>query len=223
MTTSNLHINRFATIRRWIVVIVAIALATTGIILAFKHFFQQKPTVETANPNVNEQKVTQEELVKHVVEADRPRYFSMPSLNIDQARVIEVGRNDKNEIGTPSGIFDVGWFNESAMPGQTDTELSIVLDGHNGGPNADGIFRKLGDVKNNDTFTLELGNGETLTYEVAENKVVELDNFTNEDMQQAMSRIDGKETVTIITCIGNWLPARQTYDKRVILKATLRS
>lgn len=176
---------------------------------------------EKANPKVIEKKVKPEEVKTHNVAAHQPRYFSMPSLNINRARVLGVGKNSNGEIGTPSGIYDVGWYNKTGTQGQNYNV--IFLDGHNGGPTADGIFKKLPSVGTGANFSLERGDGLVSNYKIIENYQVYLDKFTSEDMDNIMQPINKKETVVIVTCTGRWIPSRQTYDKRTIVRATLTS
>ena len=40
-------------------------------------------------------------------------------------------------------------------------------------------------------------------------------------MREIFKIIDGKETVTVITCTGEWSQTRQTYLSRQYLRATL--
>lgn len=197
-----------------------LVITTITTLLFVKYLESQQPLLTGANPNVIETIVTKSDLDNHTVKEDQSRYFSMPSLGITKARIIAVGRDSRsNEIGTPSNIFDVGWFNESASPGQSNTNLAILLDGHNGGPTRDGVFYQLGNAKIGSQFTIQLGDGNVFNYAITNNYSVKLDDFTDKDMQQILTRIDNQETVTIITCTGQWLPDRQTYDQRLIVRA----
>ena len=174
----------------------------------------------TANPQVKEQPVAKSEVDQHVVESDKPRYFSLPALGINKARILSVGQDPKTyEIGTPASIYDVGWFNQSGLPGRNDKV--IILDGHNGGPTKDGIFRNLPKLTTNDRFTIERGDGQIFTYQVVENYNLRLDDYNVTEMNKLLTRINNQETVTVITCVGKWIKERQTYDKRNIIRAVL--
>ena len=89
---------------------------------------------------VDETEVTVEARAEYYVAADRPRYLSIEKLGIKNARVLEMGIKQNGELATPANIFDVGWYNASGKPGEGRT---IVIDGHNGGPNVVGVFKYL--------------------------------------------------------------------------------
>lgn len=162
--------------------------------------------------------VEKAQIASHTVPSDHPRYFSMPALNITKARILSVGVDSKNqEIGTPANIFDVGWYNQSGRQGQAGKV--IFLDGHNGGPNVDGIFKKLPNVSLGTTFTIERGDGVTTSYKVFENYNLKIDEFDQEKMANVLKPSDGKETAVIVSCTGKWIPAKNTYDERVIVRA----
>ena len=109
------------------------------------------PFLTKANPDVQEQLVTEEQISTHKVKPEEPRYFSMPSLNITKSRIIGVGfEKGTKKIDTTPNIHDVAWFNLSGL--QNQTEKVIVLNGHNGGPNIDGIFKNLPNVEKGEIF-----------------------------------------------------------------------
>lgn len=170
-----------------------------------------------STPTPEEKEVTKQEVVEYKVAPDKPRYFSLPILGIHNARILPVGKDLKtHEIGTPPGIYDVGWFNQSGLPGKNQT---IILDGHNGGPAKDGIFKRLGNATAGNTMSIERGDGQIFTYKITDNYTVKLDDFTQDAMDKVLAKINDQETVAIITCSGRWLKDKQTYDQRTIVKA----
>lgn len=211
---------------------VSVVCLLAGVALLINHFYQHQtgerlplPGLNLLNiavsPTVEEKIITKEEVKQHIVPASHPRYFSLPALGIQQARILQVGRDKAtNEIGTPAGIFDVGWFNESGLPGAN--QKTIVLDGHNGGPTLDGIFKRLHRAPIGSDLSLERGDGQIFNYQIVKNYSVNLDGLTDQQMTEALEQIDGKETITVITCTGKWLRDRKTYDQRTILKAVLK-
>ncbi len=180
----------------------------------------QTVTKQTANPKVDESKISKKQTREHIVPAQNPRYLSLPRLGIDKARILSVGKKPNNEIDTPAGIFDVGWFNQSAKPGQTSIK-PIFLDGHNGGPNVNGIFKKLPNIGIGEIVTIERGDGKIFNYKITENYVVYLDKFSRNDMTKLMTADPKKETLVMVTCTGKWIAARQTYDRRNLVRALL--
>lgn len=161
---------------------------------------------------------TVEEVQEYTVAPDRPRYLTIERLGIYNARIISVGINSKGELGTPNNIFDVGWYDASGKPGQGGT---MLLDGHNGGPNVYGIFKELPVLEYGDVIQVERGDGKVFKYMVVENVAVSLDE-SNMYMATAMRSPEaGRESVTIISCTGEWSAQRSTYLSRQFTRAVL--
>ena len=167
---------------------------------------------------VDETEPTTEQVNEHIVPADHPRYITIENIGIYKARVISVWVKSNGELGTPSNIFDVGWYADSGKPGQGGT---LLLDGHNGGPTKVGVFKNLPSLVAGNTITVERGDGAILKYEVVENKAVPLDEADAYMKTAQESPVEGKESLTIITCTGVWSQARQTYLSRQFLRAVL--
>ena len=161
---------------------------------------------------------TVEEVHEYTVAADRPRYLTIEKIRVSKARILPMGVNKKGEMDTPRNIFDVGWYTESGKPGQGGT---MVIDGHNGGPNVHGVFKNLPSLVNGDIITVERGDGIIYKYEVVENNELKLDE-ANSYMRTAMkSPVAGKESITLITCSGEWSQAQGTYLSRQFVRAVL--
>lgn len=170
------------------------------------------------NPELDESTVTDAKKDAHTVAPQLPRYLSIPSLGIEKARVLGVGVKDNGELDTPRNIHDVGWYEKSATPGSGSSAL--LLDGHNGGPTKGGVFERLPELKKGDTITLERGDGQRFTYEVKENITMDVNELNSGGMKRmSESASDTAEGLNLISCTGNWVPAQQTYDKRVTVRA----
>ena len=161
---------------------------------------------------------TEEDVEEYNVAADRPRYLSIEKLGIDKARVLPESVNNKGELGTPNNIFDVGWYIESGKPGQGGT---MVIDGHNGGPHVHGVFKKLPDLKEGDIIKIERGDGQIFEYKVVENKEISLGDSNAYMSVAASSPVPGVESVTLISCTGEWSDAQKTYLSRQFTRAVL--
>ena len=164
---------------------------------------------------------TETEVYQYTVALDRPRYFSIPILRIYNARVLPVTPDGNNVLGTPRNVYDVGWYVESGRPG---TGKTAIIDGHNGGPRVQGVFKRLPELIEGDEIIIERGDGVKFTYEVVENTEVLLEN-ANEYMSGKANRSPqkGKESVTLITCSGEWSQARGTFLSRQFVRAVLVS
>ena len=173
----------------------------------------------TDNPEtVDESDVTEQMKQAWKVAADKPRFLSIPRLNVDRARVREVGLNNVGRLLVPDNIFDVGWYRSSGKPGSGGT---LLIDGHNGGPNIEGVFKHLPDLQTGDLLTIERGDGKFFRYEVVENEEVALAD-SDAYMAKAMSSPEtGRESLTLITCSGVWSQRQQTYLSRQFVRAVL--
>ena len=172
---------------------------------------EEEPLEETAP--------TEQEKKEYVVAAELPRYLSIPKLNVINSRVIAVGVKANGEMGTPNNIFDVGWYNASGKPGQGGV---MVIDGHNGGPHVHGVFKDLPSLVEGDIIKIERGgDGEIFEYKVVENKTVLLLE-ADEYMKTAfLSPEPGKESLTLISCTGEWSQRQGTYLSRQFTRAIL--
>ncbi len=175
-----------------------------------------EPTAEPVE--VDETVPTEQQVVEYTVAPERPRYLSIPQLGINKARVLEVGVDKNDALDTPINIFDVGWLGTSGKPGGGGT---MLMDGHNGGPTMDGVFKRLGELTTDDLITIERGDGQVFKYKVVENQTMGIDDANNYMSQMLNSAEPGKEGLNLITCIGTWLQRQQTYDSRVMLRAVL--
>ena len=167
---------------------------------------------------LSEEVPTEEQVTEYTVAADRPRYLSIPKLGVVNSRIIAVGVKANGELGTPNNIFDVGWYQSSGKPGKGKV---IVIDGHNGGPHVHGVFKDLPNLTAGDLIKIERGDGEVFEYKVVENKTVALSE-SDEYMKTAFkSPVAGKESVTLISCTGEWSDKQQTYLSRQFTRVVL--
>lgn len=167
---------------------------------------------------VEEEKVTEKQVREHKVPADHPRYLTIERLDIKNARVLNVGLTSDNKMGVPKGIYDIGWYNKSAKPGSGGT---LLMDGHNGGPTQAGVFKKLDKLNKGDKIMVERGDGVQFTYEVVENKTMSVEEANSYMGMMQKSPVAGKESISLITCTGEWTTQRRTYLSRAMVRAVI--
>lgn len=175
-------------------------------------------TSVSSSSDLDETPVTEDQIREHIVPADHPRYLSIEKLGIKNARVLSEGLKQNGELDTPLGIFDVGWYNASGTPG---AGKPILMDGHNGGPNVVGVFKYLNQLYSGDKIVIERGDGEKFTYEVVENKEIPLDESDDYMGVALSSPVQGKESLSLISCTGEWSQTRNTYLSRQFVRAVL--
>ncbi len=167
---------------------------------------------------VDEAEVTVEQRIEWTVPADEPRYLSIEKLGIYNARVRSMGLTRDGSLDTPYSIFDVGWYNRSSKPGSGGV---LVIDGHNGGPNVHGVFKDLNALYADDLIVIERGDGQKFTYRVVDNKEVPLADANDYMSKAFQTPVQGLESVTLISCVGEWSQAQQTYLSRQFTRAVL--
>ena len=172
----------------------------------------------TAESTLIEEEPTAEEIEDYTVEEKNPRYLTIEKLGIDKARVIPVGVGLDSRLATPNNVYDVGWFDASGKPGQGKT---MVIDGHNGGPHVFGVFKNLPDLTDGDIIVVERGDGKVFRYRVSDSKAVSL---ADSDAYMAVAQTSpepNKESLTLISCTGEWSEQQQTYLSRQFVRAVL--
>ena len=167
---------------------------------------------------LDETEPTETEVAEYTVAPDRPRYLTIEKLGIKNSRILPMGVNTKGELDTPNNIFDVGWYEGSDKPGEGGT---MMIDGHNGGPHVYGVFKKLPELANGDIIQVERGDGAIFKYAVVENVAVALSDSNKYMGTAARSPEPGKESVTLISCTGEWSQAQGTYLSRQFTRAVL--
>lgn len=145
---------------------------------------------------------------------DEPRYISLPSIGAG-GFIEKVGVDQNKQIATTSNIYFAGWFVDSVKPGQKG--LSII-DGHVTGRQNDGIFKDLASLKQGDTYTVEMGNGQLKTYEVMKVVTVDVKDAVNELFSQN-PRVSSQ--LNLITCGGPFNKTTRQYEQRVIVQSKL--
>ncbi len=189
------------------------------------HYYDEKDGSEREVAEVNESESdvvevapSEDEIKEYVVAPERPRYLTIEKIGINKARILPMGVNSKGELDTPINIFDVGWYEASGLPGQGGT---MIIDGHNGGPHVLGVFKKLPDLGEGDVITVERGDGIIYRYMVVENVTVPLDESDAYMSTAAKTPQFGKESISLISCTGEWSQQQRTYLSRQFVRAIL--
>lgn len=148
----------------------------------------------------------------YTVAADMPRMLHIDRIDV-HARVLRMSVTNKGEIQAPGGIWDTGWYDGSAKPGEPGTTF---IDGHVSGPTMDAVFVKLKVLHPGDYVTVERGDGSKITYIV---KTVSTNKLGDIDMKKILAAPSGeKQQLVLMTCGGNY-QGNYKYDSRVIVAA----
>lgn len=199
---------------------------------------KQAENERNAALKIDKTPVTDKDKAEYKVADGKPRFISADSIGLSNARVKEVGLSSANsdgsqQMGSPSNIYDAGWFNclnnpvaktrcsNYTAPGSNSTSSAAVIDGHS----CEGkgcVFDKLGELKKGDKIKIEMGSGKTFTYMVVKNETVKLSDL---DMDKVMKPATNQPGLNMITCDGRW-SARdsrgvRTMDKRTVVYTEL--
>lgn len=150
-------------------------------------------------------------LAEYSVAADQPRALYIDALGI-AARILPMNLTSQSSIQAPQNVYDAGWYTGSARPGENG---AVFIDGHASGATRMGLFAYLDGLKVGDLVTVEMGDGERLTYMV---RAVETMPEDTVDMRKVLSPYTtGTQGLNLMTCTGEWIETEKTYDQRVVV------
>lgn len=142
----------------------------------------------------------------------------IPAIKLDaQVRAREV--NSDGEMPSPETPQEVIWYDFSALPGLGgrpgvggNTVLAGHFDYHGYGP---AVLWDLRDVKQGDEITVRLRDGSEYKYVARSNRVVDPTVASFNEIVAATP----EESLTVITCAGDFDPTTDNYDMRRVVWA----
>ncbi len=141
----------------------------------------------------------------------------IPAINLD-APVTPTEVSEDGQMPSPLTPEQVLWYDFSALPGmggRPGAGGNTVLAGHvemkDYGP---AVFADLYSVKKGDEITVVLSDGSEYTYAAQTNRVVSADLPFN-----AIVGSTPEESLTVITCAGDFDPSTQDYNERRVVWA----
>lgn len=144
----------------------------------------------------------------------RPDRLVIPAIRVDAA-VEEVGVTSDGAMATPKKAGDVGWYKFGTSPGEVG---SAVIDGHVDNTFAfPGVFRDLKKLQVGDDVYVETKAGERLRFVVTDVRSFPYESVPTREIFLS----DDGAHLNLITCGGKWLPAKQTYDHRIVVYTRL--
>jgi LPXTG-site transpeptidase (sortase) family protein len=153
----------------------------------------------------------QDQTISYTVAPQLPRILRIPSLGVS-TRILQMGVDEDNQLKSPGGIFDAGWYTGSSLPGQ---QGAMLIDGHVSGPTKHGVFYELKTLKQGDSIQLERGDGKQFNYEVRAVKTIAADQV---DMAELLQSIDPSlPGLNLITCGGEYNPNTRSYASRTLV------
>jgi len=159
-----------------------------------------------------------------VVPSSGPRFQTqwqliLPSAGI-RAAVVQVGLTPDGAMGSPDNPFVVGWFNRSALPGETGNAL---LGGHRDYQDRDGnidvgVCWKLDETRVGDQLIMfDESQNRYYIYDIVDKATI------RPDSKEAIRYLSQtrESVVTLITCSGDFDEQTHSYEERIVVVALL--
>lgn len=194
-------------------ILIGVALVLTGTVYWYSGQVGQTPALPSDSSQVAETnpKPTDSQQVE---KTEVPVRIVIDKIGVD-APIIPVGLTEDGLMDDPDSNEQVGWYEKSARAGED--KLAMLLDGHYGSDSVPAVFRNLIDLEKGDSIQVEGEDGMTLDYRVVESYQRYAEDV---DMKKALYPYrDGVQSLTIITCEGQYDPVNVTYDKRTVVYA----
>lgn len=181
----------------------------------------KKAANSTSSSSVpNESKPSSGSVAAYQVAPDLPKYLVIPKLGVD-ARVRPLGVTSSNELQAPTNIYDTGWYNASAKPGDPGSNGAILIDGHVHGPTLPGVFVGIKTLQPGDTIQIVRGDNAVFTYIV---KKVQNYDATTLNIGLGLGSIQpGEPGLNLMTCGGPFDRTSGEYTQRTIVFAVQKS
>ena len=159
-----------------------------------------------------------------VVPSSGPRFSTqweliLPTAGI-RAAVVQVGLTPDGAMGSPDNPFVVGWFNQSAIPGEPGNAL---LGGHRDYQDRDGhidvgVCWELDETRVGDQLLMfDRSSRRYYVYDVVDIATIRPDSA---DAVKYLSQTR-ESVVTLITCSGDFDAATHSYEERIVVVALL--
>lgn len=156
------------------------------------------------------------DVTNYKVAADQPKIIQIAKLNV-YSRVMTMNVNAKNELQTPSNIFDAGWYNGSAKPGDLPGNGATLINGYVTGPTLPGVFANAKKLVAGDVIQIIRGDNKIYTY-----TVVKTQNFnaSSLDIGTALTSAQaGKAALNLITTSGKADTPKDNNKERTVVFA----
>jgi LPXTG-site transpeptidase (sortase) family protein len=192
-----------------------LVLAIIAIVLAVHdHQAGLRPPADTtrASGEPSSKKPSATAINSYSVAPDVPKYIDIPAIGIPKTRVMQLGLTKNNQIAAPDNIYDAGWYNRSAKPGQAGAAFIYA---HVSSWQADGAFYNLKKLKPGDKVYVTRGDNRQFSYQVVSLKIYD---YRHVDMNQALSPVDaGKPGLNLMTCTGQVIKGTSEFNERLVV------
>lgn len=145
-----------------------------------------------------------------------PERLVIPAIGVNAAvEPVGLAKSGNGAMGVPSNFTNVAWYSGGPLPGAAG---DAVIDGHLDGrtvPRA--VFYRLAELAPGDTVLVEERAGHVLRFTVTKVAYYPY----NASTQEIFTGDATGAHLNLITCAGDWMPAKHLYDERVVVFTTL--
>lgn len=203
----------------WSLIIVGVAAVAWSIVLVSRHNNTKPPASDLRSKSAPAAVGPSTKAVAdYTVAPNLPKYINIPAIKVPTTRIMQLGLTSNNEIATPDNIYDAGWYNRSALPGQSG---AMFIYGHVSSWTANGVFYNLKKLRAGDTVVITRGDNKTFTYRVVAIKIYD---YQKVDMNQVLAPVDAdKPGLNLMTCTGQIIKGTSEFNERLVVFTSLVS
>lgn len=173
----------------------------------------EQGVAEGTSDEPSEEQISQSAIVAYKPpNPEDPRYLRIPDINVF-SRIKSLGVTPSGAVDTPKNIYDTGWYNDGARPGNP-VGSSLIL-GHVSGWTGPGVFKNMNKLAVGARFEIEKGTGEIIRYEVTKTEEVPVDQV---DMSKILAtEVAGEHDIKLMTCSGRYNKDTKTFEDRFVV------
>lgn len=203
----------------WSMIALGVLLAIGSIILVVRHDATAPKPPPDALQSISAPVSTAPSasaVADYTVPPTAPRYITIPAIGVGRTRVVKLGLKKNDAIDAPGNIYDTGWYDGSAKPGQAG---AMFIYGHVSSWTANGVFYNLKDLKPGDRVFITRGDNKKFIYQVVSTKIYD---YQHVDMNQVLSSVDSsKPGLNLMTCTGKVIPGTSEFNERLTVFTSL--
>ena len=157
--------------------------------------------------------VSEKERQKYIVDSNMPRFLQIQKINLN-SRIQKVNSDSGGNINMPKNIYDIGWYEGSAKPGEKGVSFLNGQANYNGGP---AVFANLGKLVKGDEIAIETGGGNYINYKVVKTNEIPAEKIKLINLLDPVE-IEG-QGLTLMTLSGQYDQKTKTYPNRTVVFA----
>jgi sortase A len=200
----------------YVLIIIGILAAGAAVFLLIRDHRSAVHTPGTNQSAPSSAKPKQAAVTSYQVAPALPKYINIPAAGVPTTRIVQLGLTKNNQIAVPDNIYDAGWYDQSAKPGQSG---AMFIYGHVSSWQASGVFYNLKKLKAGDKMTITRGDNQTFTYQVVSSKIYP---YNAVDMNQVLAPVDpSKQGLNLMTCTGQVIKGTSEFNERLVVFTSL--